>query len=252
MSFLPAFRRLCSVTSLVRCECVLLTNSRNTSHKELKSVEQVSNNQKDISKIKVYLKDEKDNILGIKSLAESKLLAQKHRMNLIEDKLDSQKHKYRVFKMISNQFLSKMDDKEMSDQTNKSLTKESKHLVFSTKLSENDLMTKIKHTKRWLSRGHHISIHVTNPKNDIKVVENIFNQFETELKSFAKLNQKKIKSDKSLKFVVVPNPDIKEHLKAVGYEDEESDDIDIDNMDPNKLLSDEFELKIDKKLDKKH
>lgn len=256
MSLAPAIQRLSSVAPLVRLEYALRTSLRSFSQKHFERVSQLGNNAEKDLRQKIYLKDEKNNILGIKSWAESKLLAQKHHMNLIEDKPESQKHKYKVFKLVSTHFLSRMGTEETSDRPaseteTKSLVKEPKHLVFSTKLSENDLMTKINQTKRWLSKGHHINIQVMNHTNDTKAVEEVFTKFESELKNFVKFNQKKIKSDKSIKFVIVPNANISDQLKASGGEDDRSDDIDDQTLDPNKLLSDEFERKIEKELENK-
>ena len=150
--------------------------------------------EKDLAKVRVTLKDEKGNIMGTKSLIEAKFLAQKLHLNLIEDKDVTKHFKYKEYKLVSNQYLAEMNkqsdllidtkkednnnsDTKVDDKNSSASTqtvKEVKHLVFSTKLNENDLMTKIKQIKRWLSRGHQIAINVTNPKNDKKLLVNIF------------------------------------------------------------------------------
>ena len=189
----PAINCLHSFVSLqMRNRLVLRTSIRCLSHKSYgKSLDTApAKDEKDLVKERVFLKDENGEVLGVKSLIESKLLAQKMRMNLIEDKEDNN-HKYKCFKMVSNKYLLHLEEKEeKSIESNHSTgssgsnadtrdtrdtkgVKEVKHLVFSTKLSENDLMTKINQIKRWLSRGHQIAINVTNHLSDTRVLVNI-------------------------------------------------------------------------------
>ncbi len=66
------------------------------------------------------------------------------------------------------------------------------------------------------------------------------------MKSYAKFNQKKIKTNNTLKFMVLPNFESKDQMKN-STSDDPNVDIDVDNMDPNKLLSDEFEKELEKK-----
>ncbi|CAG2107195.1 unnamed protein product [Medioppia subpectinata] len=244
-----------------RSGCVVRYLSQKPQKNNTKNFE--TKDEKELSKVKITLKDQSGHILGIKSMTESKLLAHKLKLNLIEDKSET-KHKYQSFRLVSNKQLAQMDDQLSDNQLpsddtndlkkNESIhskgVKEMKRLVFSTKVDENDLLTKINATKRWTSRGHHISIHVTNPQKDPKLLEAIYTKFETQLKGFAKLNQKKIKTDNTMKFMIIPD-DIQDQLRGDRSETHVSADQDIDGIDPNKLLSDEFEQQlqdIDKNL----
>jgi len=216
------------------------------SHSDVKNFE--TKDEKELSKVRITLKDQSGHILGVKSFNESKLLAKKLKLNLIEDKPETN-FKYKVFRLVSNRHLAQMedqmgDDHLIPDDSNgdhkheSKSAKELKRLVLSTKLDENDLMTKINSIKRWLSRGHQISIHVTNPRQDHKILEKIYNTFETQMKGFAKLNQKKIKSDNTLKFMVVPTQETRDQSKGDKSGGHKTIDEDMENMDPNKLLSD--------------
>jgi hypothetical protein len=79
------------------------------------------------------------------------------------------------------------------------------------------------------------------------IKENICQRFEHELKGLAKFTQKKL-SDSDLKFTILPLVDSKDHViveEAIDENKEKS--IDFNNLDPNQLLSDEFEESLKKK-----
>ncbi|XP_054153585.1 uncharacterized protein LOC128952252 [Oppia nitens] len=238
--------------------CVLRCFSSKVLHnKPIINIRDVEDkDEKDLSKVKVTLKDENGLILGVKSMFESLHLAKKLSLNLIEEKDPNAHHKYQVMKMVSNKYLAQMDsisididdigDHKSGDSYSKSSTKvEVKRLLFSAKLNDNDLMTKIKACKRWLAKGHFVSIIVTNSGNNQKNLEMIYNKFEEELKAFAKFNQKKIKNNNNLKFMIVTTDQTKDLLKEHIDDHHISDSqIDVQNMDPNRLLSDEFEKQL--------
>lgn len=185
MSLRPAINCLQTIISFEATNRLILrTSIRCLSQKSLDKKVKFwpKNDEKDLAKVMVYLKDENGNILGDKTLIEAKLLAQKMRMTLIEDKEEETfHHKYKPFKLVSNKYLAKLDqidDKSSAESTQTTTSdpkavKEVKHLVFTTKLSENDLMTKINQIKRWLLKGHQIAVNVTNPLNDRQFLVNI-------------------------------------------------------------------------------
>jgi translation initiation factor IF-3 len=138
------------------------------------------------SKIEITLKDQNNKILGVKTKAEAELLAKKSHLFLIQENIpNDKKSKYPVFKLVSTKQLAHFDDNSLVDGIDLNLNnsetsaqqlddkkksfkkvRETKRLAFSAKVSENDLITKIKSTKKWVSKGFEIKISINSPQND--------------------------------------------------------------------------------------
>jgi translation initiation factor IF-3 len=150
-------------------------------------LKQIDDSNKE-SKIQITLKDQNNKILGVKTKTEAELLAKKSNLFLIEEKVlpNDKKSKYPVFKLVSTKQLAHFDDNsvvdgidinvnnsetsaQQLDDKKKSFAKnvrETKRLAFSAKVSENDLITKIKSTKKWISKGFEIKINISGHQND--------------------------------------------------------------------------------------
>jgi translation initiation factor IF-3 len=147
-------------------------------------LKQIDDSNKE-SKIEITLKDQNNKILGVKTKAEAELLAKKSNLFLIEEKVlpNDKKGKHPVFKLVSTKQLAVFDDnvvdgidvnvndcqtsaQQLDDKKFNKKVKETKRLAFSAKVSQNDLITKIKSTKKWISKGFEIKIHINSPQND--------------------------------------------------------------------------------------
>lgn len=121
-------------------------------------------------KQKVYLKDISGRMLGMKTRQEAQLIATKNRLILVAD--DATK-KIPTLKLADPRKVpdasseTSSDDSESSSSSSDSDDKlkpnrqPPKHLVFTSKLNDHDLQVKIRHIKKWVSKGQETIVKVT-------------------------------------------------------------------------------------------
>lgn len=200
-------------------------------------------------KQKIYLKDQFGRMLGLKTRQEADLIANKNNLVLIED--DTTKKIPTLRLMNPRKRIGEGDETEvlpesvghesgLDEPSGRMARKPHKQLIFMSKVSEHDLVTKIRQAKRWVSKNQETVIRVQATTPDFRKLEQIFNEFEANFnaKTGCKINQKRI-TERDLKFNIVP---VDQALMEKAFKDVhggEEEDFDLDNFDPNQLLNDE-------------
>lgn len=126
-------------------------------------------------KQKVYLKNVNGEILGLKTLSDANRLAKKSHCKL---ELDDSIKKIVTYKMVDTKKISDVNDGNASssdsESSNKSKHRITKHMMFSSNVSKNDLDTKINQCKRIVSKGHVALVKVTSAVSDLNNLVNFF------------------------------------------------------------------------------
>lgn len=126
-------------------------------------------------KQKIYLKDQFGRMLGLKTRQEADLIAKKNRLTLVED--DTTK-KIPTLRLMNPRKIESMGEvlpestgqleSDVEDQDKRSHKKiSSKQLVFGSKLSDHDLITKIRHVKRWVVKNFETVIRIHSQKPEM-------------------------------------------------------------------------------------
>ncbi|XP_027202525.2 mitochondrial translation initiation factor 3 [Dermatophagoides pteronyssinus] len=226
---------------------------------------------------KVYLRDEKNRLLGLMTLIEAEKLAQKHKKILI--KTESPAKKFMSMKFADPRFVADQnqndkihdsndgDDTDHTDKEEEFIKRKTspKILSFTTKMSEHDLQIKINQVKRFLLRGQETLVKVVSTVSDGShrtKLEQILNEFESIFNETngCRINQKRL-TDRDLKFnILISNIDkAKKNLSTIATPtssetttNEKNDTIpNLDNVDPNKLLEQDVESILDNNDNKK-
>ncbi|KAH9417403.1 Socs7p, partial [Dermatophagoides pteronyssinus] len=168
---------------------------------------------------KVYLRDEKNRLLGLMTLIEAEKLAQKHKKILI--KTESPAKKFMSMKFADPRFVADQnqndkildgndgDDTDHTDKEEEFIKRKTspKILSFTTKMSEHDLQIKINQVKRFLLRGQETLVKVVSTVSDGShrtKLEQILNEFESIFNETngCRINQKRL-TDRDLKFNIL-------------------------------------------------
>lgn len=157
----------------------------------------------------VLLVSSDDKVLGTKSKDEALAFAKKHDYHLV--RLEEDKHaeakKRKVYKLMSSQqMLEHEEELAVSPEATPEAPKQQhpvKNVIASSKITENDLTTKLKSVKKWLDKKCEIRVGVTGTPDSTKQLDAIYEKFEAFLGSEARFLQKRIKNG-VLKFVILP------------------------------------------------
>lgn len=158
----------------------------------------------------VLLVSSDDKVLGTKSKDEALAFAKKHDYHLV--RLEEDKHaeakKRKVYKLMSSQqMLEHEEELAVSREGPPDAPKQQQHavknVIASSKITENDLTTKLKSVKKWLDKKCEIRVGITGTPDSTKQLDAIYEKFEAFLGSEARFLQKRIKNG-VLKFVILP------------------------------------------------
>ncbi|XP_077518201.1 mitochondrial translation initiation factor 3 [Amblyomma americanum] len=149
-------------------------------------------------------------VLGTKTKDEALAFAKKHDCYLVqvEDGRHAEAKKRKVYKLVTSQQMLEHEERIENDAGAKSApTAGKQHLVknviASSKITENDLNTKLKSIKKWLDKKCEIRVGITGTPESTKQLEIIYGKFESFLAGEARFLQKRI-THGVLKFVIMP------------------------------------------------
>ncbi|KAH7646265.1 hypothetical protein HUG17_1803 [Dermatophagoides farinae] len=203
--------------------------------------------------LKVYLRDEKNRLLGLMTMIEAEKLAQKHKKVLIQ--IEGPAKKIMTMKFSDPRFDQKddhiNDDGDDDDHTDDdSIVKFKKKtspkiMSFTSKVSEHDLQVKINHVKKFLLRGQETLVKIASTVSngsDKSKLENIFHEFESIFKESngCRINQKRL-TDRDLKFNILISDveKAKQNLSFTNKMDNIKSIPNLDDIDPHKLLEED-------------
>lgn len=140
-----------------------------------------------------------ETVLGIKTISEAKLLANKKDMKLIKvDKDSTQYKKYPVYQLAKKGQILKVK----SDTQNN--TRDLKRITLSYRISDHDLNVKFKNIEKWLKKGGcEIFVVITGEEGKEKSMEELYKKIENNFKNSTKFVQKIVKNQ-FLKFKIIP------------------------------------------------
>uniref|UniRef100_A0A023G5S6 Putative translation initiation factor-3 translation initiation factor-3 n=1 Tax=Amblyomma triste TaxID=251400 RepID=A0A023G5S6_AMBTT len=176
----------------------------------------------------VLLINTDDRILGTKTKDEALAFAKKHDCHLVqvEDSRHAEAKKRKIYKIMTPQ---QMFDHE-ERQTNAAGAKRDstaakqhlvKNVIASSKITENDLNTKLKGIKKWLDKKCEIRVGITGTPESTKQLELIYEKFENYLAGEARFLQKRI-TNGVLKFVIMPPSEKKNSQKSQPSKQQEA------------------------------
>lgn len=156
----------------------------------------------------VLLVSNDDKVLGTKTKDEALAFAKKHDYHLV--RLEEDKHaeakKRKVYKLMSSQQMLQHEE-QLADSKGATPGAPKQHpvknVIASSKITENDLTTKLKSVKKWLDKKCEIRVGITGTPDSTKQLDAIYEKFEAFLGSEARFLQKRIKNG-VLKFVITP------------------------------------------------
>lgn len=158
----------------------------------------------------VLLINTDDRVLGTKTKDEALAFAKKHDCHLVqlEDGRHAEAKKRKVYKIMTSQQMLEHEERLANVAEAKcppSAAKQHlvKNVIASSKITENDLNTKLKGIKRWLDKKCEIRVGITGTPESTKQLEIIYEKFENFLAGEARFVQKRI-ANGVLKFVIVP------------------------------------------------
>ncbi|KAH9516692.1 hypothetical protein DERF_007417 [Dermatophagoides farinae] len=187
--------------------------------------------------LKVYLRDEKNRLLGLMTMIEAEKLAQKHKKVLIQ--IEGPAKKIMTMKFSDPRFDQKDDHIMMMKKTSPKI------MSFTSKVSEHDLQVKINHVKKFLLRGQETLVKIASTVSngsDKSKLENIFHEFESIFKESngCRINQKRL-TDRDLKFNILISDveKAKQNLSFTNKMDNIKSIPNLDDIDPHKLLEED-------------
>lgn len=128
--------------------------------------------KKTLKKPKVYLKNDDGQSLGLMTLENARKIATKLKKNLIETEISTKIPTMQLIDSKKN-LNDLIDNEELSSDAKSERSKISKKIItFSSKLTTNDLQTKIKQIKRLLLKDQEVSVRISiaNPTDSEKLV----------------------------------------------------------------------------------
>lgn len=177
----------------------------------------------------VLLINTDDKVLGTKTKDEAILFAKKHDYHLV--KLEDDKHaeakKRKIYKVMTSQQMIEYEEKlakgtAATSTPGTAKQRTVKHVIASSKITENDLNTKLKSIGKWLEKNCEIRVGITGSPDATKQLEAIYGKFETFLAGEARFLQKRI-TNGVLKFVIMP-PSQKKNPQKPGSAEKEVED----------------------------
>lgn len=204
----PAFPVRLSGKPLVIAQGPLLANVAGSNHASARQYCDVRKPDKKVEFVLLVSSDDK--VLGTKTKDEALAFAKKHDYHLV--RLEEDKHaeakKRKVYKLVSSQ---QMLDREEELAVPGEATRENapkqqhtvKNVIASSKITDNDLTTKLKSVKKWLDKKCEIRVGITGTPDSTKQLDAIYEKFEAFLGSEARFLQKRINNG-VLKFVILP------------------------------------------------
>uniref|UniRef100_A0A131Z676 Translation initiation factor IF-3 n=1 Tax=Rhipicephalus appendiculatus TaxID=34631 RepID=A0A131Z676_RHIAP len=167
----------------------------------------------------VLLINTDDKVLGTKTKDEAILFAKKHDYHLVrlEDDKHAEAKKRKTYKVMTSQQMIEYEEKLAKAAAGTSAPgtakqRTVKHVIATSKISENDLNTKLKSIAKWLEKKCEIRVGITGGPDSTKQLEAIYTKFETFLAGEARFLQKRI-SNGVLKFVIMPPSEKKSSQK---------------------------------------
>lgn len=167
----------------------------------------------------VLLINTDDKVLGTKTKDEAILFAKKHDYHLV--KLEDDKHaeakKRKIYKVMTSQQMIEYEEKLAKATARNSAPgaakqRTVKNVIATSKITENDLNTKLKSIAKWLEKNCEIRVGITGGPDSTKQLEAIYTKFETFLAGEARFLQKRINNG-VLKFVIIPPSEKKSSQK---------------------------------------
>uniref|UniRef100_A0A023FCI9 Uncharacterized protein n=1 Tax=Amblyomma cajennense TaxID=34607 RepID=A0A023FCI9_AMBCJ len=169
-------------------------------------------------------------VLGTKTKDEALAFAKKHDCYLVqlEDGRHAEAKKRKVYQIMTSQQMLEHEERIANGGEAKSAPATGKqHLVknviASSKITENDLNTKLKSIKKWLDKKCEIRVGVTGTPESTKQLEIIYQKFESSLAGEARFLQKRI-TNGVLKFVIMPVAEKKNSEKSHPSKQEASEE----------------------------
>lgn len=178
----------------------------------------------------VLLLNTDDKVLGTRTKDEAIAFAKKHDCHLV--KLEDDKHaeakKRKIYKVMTSQQMVEYEEKlanaaGATRAPSAAKQRTVKHVIANSKITENDLNTKLKSIGKWLEKKCEIRVGITGTPDSTKQLETIYQKFETFLAGEARFLQKRIHNG-VLKFVIVPPSEKKNSQKPHSSEKEVSEE----------------------------
>ncbi|GFT05720.1 uncharacterized protein NPIL_436691 [Nephila pilipes] len=144
----------------------------------------------------VTLVDTNDKILGLKPKPETEKLARK--LNLILERVDDPKYgkMYPAYKLVSSADLLKEESKT-------STSKVLKKLPINCRISDHDLVIKLKIVQNWLTKNCEVHVAVTGSEDMSGLKRTVFEKIQEHLKDQSKIINIRKKED-AIKCIVLP------------------------------------------------
>ncbi|XP_050040040.2 uncharacterized protein mIF3 [Dermacentor andersoni] len=178
----------------------------------------------------VLLINTDDKVLGTRTMDEAMAFAKKHDSHLVklQDDRHAEAKKRKTYKVMTTQQMVEYEEKlanaaGVTSASGAAKQRTVKHVTATSKITENDLNTKLKSIGKWLEKKCEIRVGITGTPDSTKQLETIYQKFETFLAGEARFLQKRINNG-VLKFVIVPPSEKKNSQKPHSSEKEVSEE----------------------------